>query len=707
MLRTRLFVTLSFLGILASARGALAAPPADAGVRSASDAAAPASENIAHDEPEYGAVATATRQARPARTVPATVSVLRRAEIDQNPTQTTDSLLRTLPSVLTFRRSTSLTADPSSQGLNLRGVGPSGVSRTLVLVDGAPANDPFGGSIYWRSLPRLGIERVEVVPGGGSSLYGSAALSGVVQLFSRPFTRSFEADASYGMLNTLQLAARGAYDLTHGGAALEGEYLRSDGYRVVADDQAGPIDRPADSDHLALNARATASIARRLTLTGALRLFRERQNGGTRYTTADVRSGLVSVDAVFALPADAELSAQLFARLQRFDQERARVAPDRTSEALAASQEVPADDQGASLVYRAPTFKLGGRHVASLGADFHRIQGVSRETIFPAQVSAASLRAREAGGEQLLFGAFVQDLYGVGERFELSASLRADLVRNRDGARDLRFESGEQQHASFAARNDYAVSPHIGALVRPFEMLALRASLYRAFRAPTLNELYRPFQVGTILTAANAGLRPELLHGFEAGAELTPLTGLRLRVTGFWNRLDDPISNVTLPMPRPDGAMRERQNLGHALVRGLEAAIEHHFAPYLSSLLAYTLAASEVRDGGAVAGLRGKRLAQDPVHRASLLMLFDAPKWLSAALQVRVSGAQYEDDLNTLEMKPYAVVDLSFTRRLFWNLELFAAAENLLDATYLVGRAGVDTVGPPLIARGGLRIRQH
>ncbi|MET0283101.1 MAG: Plug domain-containing protein, partial [Polyangiales bacterium] len=96
--------------------------------------------------------------------MPATVTVLRREELDANPALTTDAALRSVPSVMTFRRSTSLTADPSSQGLNLRGVGPSGVSRTLVLVDGVPANDPFAGSIYWRALPRLGLDRIEIVP---------------------------------------------------------------------------------------------------------------------------------------------------------------------------------------------------------------------------------------------------------------------------------------------------------------------------------------------------------------------------------------------------------------------------------------------------------------------------------------------------------------------------------------------------------------
>jgi iron complex outermembrane recepter protein len=129
----------------------------------------------ATSSPEASTVVTATRLPRPQRDLPATVVVLPRGELVRSPALTTDSLLRALPSAATFRRSTSLVADPSSQGLNLRGVGPSGVSRSLVLLDGVPVNDAFGGWVLWRALPRRGLERVEVVPGGGSALYGSAA----------------------------------------------------------------------------------------------------------------------------------------------------------------------------------------------------------------------------------------------------------------------------------------------------------------------------------------------------------------------------------------------------------------------------------------------------------------------------------------------------------------------------------------------------
>ena len=654
---------------------------------------------------DYGAVATAARLARPLANEPASVTVLRREEIALNPTLGTDALLRSLPSALTFRRSTSRVADPSSQGLNLRGVGPSGVSRTLLLVDGIPANDPFSGSIYWRALPRLGVERIEVVPSGSSALYGSAALAGVVQLISRPLTPSYEGEVSYGSFRTALLAARAAERRGPLAYGLEGEWLRSDGFPVVAPAQRGVIDGNADSQHGTLNAQVEGEPNARTRLSASARLFRERQNGGTRYTNAGVDLALFGLGGTFALTRG-ELDLRLFGRLQRFAQERARIAPERMSELRAARQEVPADDQGASLVYRTRERSAAGRHRLAVGVDLRRVQGVSRERLYSAMPSAEAAGRREAGGEQLAAGVFAQELYSPTSTLQLDLALRADVWNNRAGSQLVVREGGVRERTSFDARTELAVSPRVGLLWRPHDALALRASGYRAFRAPTLNELYRPFQVGTVLTAANPELGPELLSGFEAGVELAGTEQLVLRATGFWNHLDRPISNVTLPLPLADGAERQRQNLGSAVVRGLEASLELRVWRRFSTILAYTLAASEVREAGTIAALRGKQLPQAPRHRASALLSYDEPGWFSATVQVRALSEQFENDLNTLPMKAYAVIDASLSWRLGWKIDLLLAVENLLDTEYLVGRAGVDTIGQPLLARVGLRVRE-
>src|SRR5688572_26558984 len=141
----------------------------------------------------------------PARTelrlqdAPASVSVLDAEDVRTSAAQTTDDLLRQIPGFSIFRRSSSVVANPTTQGVSLRGAGASGASRTLVMSDGLPLNDAFGGLVYWDRVPRAAVDRIELVRGGSSDLYGSDALSGVINVISRPPTqRVINAEAAYG-----------------------------------------------------------------------------------------------------------------------------------------------------------------------------------------------------------------------------------------------------------------------------------------------------------------------------------------------------------------------------------------------------------------------------------------------------------------------------------------------------------------------------
>jgi iron complex outermembrane recepter protein len=667
----------------------------------------------AHADPEvdaasarYGAVATATRLPRPVHEQSADVTVLSRSELAASPSVTTDGLLRSLPSVATFRRSSSLSADPSSQGLNLRGVGPSGVSRTLVLLDGVPVNDPFAGSVYFRALPRLGLERIEVVPGGGSALYGSAALAGVVQLFSRPpEPTSADADLAYGSAHTVQAAARVASGGPRSAGAVEAELLRSDGFPVVAAAARGPIDGAAASRSGNLLARARVRVGRGLTLSPALSLFREELYGQTRTTEASAQLGILSLRAQALRPSGTAVEALLFVRGASFDQSRARVDATRSSESRAARQHVPAGDLGLSLSWASAAPPRAGGHRWLVGGDARQVLGHASERLFPAGSAADAPVLRDAGGRQTFAGVFVEDVWRATERLQLEGLVRADTYASYGGEAEVQLAGGERSRSRLPSGHALTLNPRLGLLLTPWRWLRVRASAYRAFRAPTLNELYRPFQVGSVITAANPRLEPELLTGAEGSLELMPLPALVLRATGFSNLLEHPVINTTLAEPLPDGATRRRANAGGARIRGAELALGVRVRKHWQAQLGYTLVDARVTRAGEQAAIAGKRLAQDPVHRASALLFFDDPRWLSASLQIRFVGRQYEDDLSTLAMRPFAVVDAFASYRVAGPVWLFAAVENLLDARYVVGRAGVDTVGTPLLARVGVRVR--
>lgn len=583
-----------------------------------------------------------------------------------------DEALRRDPSFAVFRRSSSLVADPTSQGVNLRGIGPSGVSRALVLEDGVPLNDGFGGWVYWGAVPRLGVERVEIAPGASSALYGSSALGGVVQVITRPIEDRLEVDLEGGRFGTaegaLSLAGRGE----RFGASLDAEGLRTDGYGIVA--EPGAVDHAAGSRRAAARARFEASLGDKVIATARLSGFTADQNGGTQFTTAAARQALASIGL-----SAGNLEARAFARWARFDQERARLAPDRSAETLAATQRAPADDAGASIEWR-----RGG---LLLGADARRIFGRSIENM-----PVGPVASRSASGEQRSFGAFAQQIFQPLSFLRVQAALRLDYWRNLGGVRHEVSPAGEATDTDLPDRSDVAVSPRLAVRVQALPWISLRAAGYRSFRAPTLNELYRPFQVGQVRTDANPQLGPETLLGAEAGFDTR-----WLRMTAFYADLRDPITNATV-----GPGLQMRQNLGSARVLGLELeAAWRPFSPLrLSAAWTFTDAKATSSD------VEGRALPQDPRHRLVAAASFADARWAEVELAVRWTSDQFEDDRNQLRLPGFAVVDVSVSRAVVSGWDVFVTAENLLDRRYLAGlQGGLATLGQPFFVRAGLRAR--
>jgi len=649
-------------------------------------------------------VVTVTRLEQRASDAPASVTVLTREDIQQSTSQTVDDLLRQVPGFSLFRRSSSLVTHPTAQGVSLRGIGPSGASRALVLLDGVPINDPFGGWVYWNRVPLQGIEQIEVVRGGGSSVWGNYALGGVIHLLTRrPTERAAFLDVSYGNNDTTNADLL----LTDVGGpirvSLEGNHFETGGYKVVTSSRRGPIDINANSAHDSFNGRLELAATRDLSLFVSGNYSDERRGNGTPLQFNNTQSGSFATGGHVRTSDGSEWTLTIFSNFQHFRSTFSSQALNRTSETLALDQTVPSTAAGGTLQWS----RRFGAHLVSAGGDVRWADGETEESVFSGVVF---LRNRVAGGQQVVGGVFVQDVITPDPQWELVGGIRGDYWLAYKGfRRDTPPPAGIPARQFFSDVQYLIPTPRVALLFHATPDTDLRASAYQGFRVPTINELYRVFRVRNDVTAANEKLRPERLTGGELGVQQR-WGPFEVRATGFWNEVTDLVANVTLSTPLPDcpagTTCRQRQNLDLARIRGAETEFELRLARDWRVLASYVFTQTRVLEASKQRSLEGNNLAQVPQHGATLGVRYDNPAWVTVSALARFVGRQFEDDLNTLPLGSYTVVNLLLSRRIARWGEAFLGFENLLDTTYSTGRTteGVVSIGAPFLVRGGVRL---
>lgn len=626
-----------------------------------------------------------------------------------------DEALRAVPGFGLFRRTSSLTANPTSQGVSLRAIGPSGAGRSLVLLDGVPLNDPFGGWVYWSTLAPAAIERIEVIRGGGAGTYGNAALAGTIRIQSRlPEGTGGYADLSAGSKQTI--IGGGSAWTSIGALTLDvgGQVFKSAGSDLVAADQRGPIDRPAASDmsrgQLGLTWRTGDGLILRL----AAAAFDEHRDNGTPGAYNSTRSRDLSLRMVQD-DGDRGWEATLWGLDRHFRSTFTSVNADRTSETPALDQyDTPVRAAGGNLLMRQPV----GGGTLEWGGDARLIDGATHER-FQFQTGAFR-RDREAGGRQFLGGAFVDYTHDLGAATRITGGLRLDYLRDSDGRRiEINSDTGAiTRDNRYAARDKLVLNGRLGLVHDWAPGWQGRISLYSGFRDPTINELYRPFRVRNDITEANPALTPERLYGADMGLEWRADRGAVLRLTGFWTMLRDGVANVlvaTAPGNYPDygvflpagGSLSQRRNLDRLRTMGLEAEGTLPLGDRLTMSARYLLSLGEVTRAADAPDLVGKRPPQTARHQGSLGLDWQPLEGVTVSADLRAESAQYDDALNSRRLPGYVTVDTSLSLAIGPGVELYGTASNLLDRTIISGRSadGIRSIASPRLLRAGVRAR--
>ena len=663
---------------------------------------------------------------------PASINVVTSEQINDSPAVIADDVLRQVPSFSLFRRTSGLVAQPTTQGVSLRGIGPSGQSRTLVLLDGVPFNDPFGGWVYWTRVPLVSVDRMEITEDSASGLYGNYAMGGAISIVtSRPSRRTVELKTQYGSEHTpkLDLFASDSYKKL--GFAIEGSLFNTDGFPIVHPVEAGPIDNNADVEYKNFTGKVEYAATDKVHAFGRVGYFSEARNNGKVGELNDTRWTSASGGVRITLPDNSDLQSRVFGDVQKAHYNFLAVTnatTTRNAVRLATDQHVPVNGFGGMVQWQKV---LGTKQAITAGGDWRWVDGDSREDAYVASVpasfngvtQAATLSVqRVSGGSQQSQGAFVQDVITPVDRLVLTLSARVDHWRNYDGHNiETTVATGlptANNKPTIPARTDTVVSPRVAALFHVSERVTAWGAFNTGFRAPTLTELYRQFSVGAVTTRPNDQLGPEKLKGGEIGVNIAPARNLTARVTWFDNRVENPVTNVTL-----SATSAQKQNLGRTKIQGVQSDVEYIIGKDWRVAAGYLYNQAKVTDGGvANAALVGKYLAQVPVHRGSMQVAYNNRKIVNVSLSVQFAGLQYNDDQNvqfipaatlsaagystdqTPGLPGYSSVDLVASRDIGKGFQVFFGAQNLTDTVYFV-QTNPSTVGTPRLITGGVSVK--
>ena len=624
-----------------------------------------------------------------------------REEILEASPRSIDEMLATEPAFSLYRRQSAIFGNPTSAGVSLRNTGATAASRTLVLLDGIPQNDPFGGWVNWARYDALTLDSARIVSSAPALLWGNQAPAGVIQLNgSSPFEErhSFRvAGGSHGSIGASTAHAMSNDERTIA-VSFAAFGFHTDGFYALDETQRGAVDRRLETEFFGEEIKFAWLLAPGVTLEPKFSHYYEHRSNGTELS----ENSTDAFDFSLRLTSeDAAVSWQAVAWHQRreFESVFTSVTDDRSSESIALDQfDVPGLGTGAAW-----SAAWGDEEAWSFqsGADFRFLSGETNEDV-------GTFRRREAGGEQWLAGVFVGSAWRMSETNRININARADQWTIDEGRRiETSLASGallrEERYEDRDGVEPSASLEWIHEMPRDVES---RVALGSGFRLPTLNELYRPFRVRDDIVEANAELNPERFLNVEAGLDWKANNEWKLGAAVFHHWISDAIANV----PETDPAMLKdlfptlpsggtgsiRNNVDEARVAGLEGSAE--WLPHESVTLALhgLWSKTEIASSPDQPLLEGKSFPQSPELRVIADAEWRALEGVSLFGGVEYGASQFDDALATRVIPDYTSVRLGVMRKI-GDATLQVRIENLFDEEIVTGLSsnGLRTLAAP------------
>ena len=650
--------------------------------------------------PPNDIVVTATRSAVALVDVPSSVSVITAEQIAGTPARTIDDMLRRVPSVDLPIASTN-EQHPTNTIVSMRGL--SGI-RALVLLDGVPINDTIFGYVQWSEVPVATVDRFEVVRGGGAPLWGNYAMGGVINILTRPIDHTgLVAEAAGGSRGTYRADGHAAVAGSGYGIGLDAGINHSDGYVQQVESARGAATVPTSFTARSVALSGNATLAPTLSMRARASYYTNDQTFLTRLNTNDQRTWRYTGTLSWKPRAGESIDLTAFHNDERFVTNNPGApagANPNDVEFVQNSHRTRANDWGASLIWT-QTFS-GWVRALSIGGDYHGVRGSDVARI--RNETGAQVRVDTGAGDQRFLGGFAQADLRPLDRLQLLLSVRYQDFYSYDGLDDTPGGAGR-----VPSRHDHDVDPRLSLRYQLPLGFALRGALYRAFRAPTLDNLYRGASVPGYILYGNAGLKPETLEGAEAGFDFDH-GSIRFQATAYASRIADFLTYryldpATLPAGFDIGA--RLINAGRARSRGIEAELTWRPNPTVVASIAYTYADSIVTRNPEDPASIGVQQPGVPRHRASASLDWTGPYGITLSPRLRYLARTNGDPDALYRTDAHFIADLGIAVPVRRDVELFGQFENLFDRRYIGTNDGFTAAlyGKPFTAVTGIRVK--
>ena len=626
-------------------------------------------------------VVTASRSPENLKDAPVKMTIISGSELAKSNAPSIDTYLKQIPEI---NFSYPLFAEKNARTITLRGFSDQG--HTLVLIDGIPINSPHQDRVEWGLVTPENIERVEIAYGPMSSLYGSSAMGGVINILTK-----IPREKSQSMIKTTA-GNLGAYSLSGAQSGRQDKFAYSvnvrsfhtNGYIAEEISQSYNIKRERNDWNATGKFIWLLDNQSSLTLTSSDN--NEEWNYGRAYNYYDRQSNINSLSYQKEFNS-LNLSGSVFSN---------------QDDSTLYNDKAPAYN----LVYNTSTTNSGqygevcqmstpvaDNHLLTGGVDYKHnfyVNTVRYQTI---------ARQMEGKGQQNLTSLFIQDEIKLSnDKLITTAGLRWDSWESYDGSY---YDTNTPAiNITYNDRKDSALSPKLGALYHLDDKTDLRGSIGKGFKAPSVHQLYNVIITGSTMIYGNPELNPEICTSYELGARHQFSDSLNSEISLYQTYVDDLIGTYVISPTRKDYT-----NLSSVSISGLESSLKYKMNTKWSFMLGYVFSKSIITDNDTDPTLENKNIERSPRHKGQIGILYNNPDLDSGNLTARYQSRMYDDTNNTIELGGYWNVDMNLTRQINRNMELSLRVENVIDRKYDLpwGSTGVSLESPGRMITLGLK----